>query len=565
MEEDRTETDGKEEPTLEKINDFRNILWLAWRHLALPAPTPIQYDISTHLQNAGRREIIEGFRGVGKSWIASIYVIWRLYLDPTLNILVVSASKVRADDFSTFTLRVINEIPLFQYLRPGPDQRCSKLAFDVGPAPAAHAQSVKSLGITSQLTGSRADVIVADDIEVPNNSLTQGMRDKLDEQVKEFEAIIKPLDTSQIIFLGTPQCEDTVYSKLATRGYRTRIWPAHYVTQETNEDTYNGAVASICIDEHQVGRSTEPVRFSDSDLEERRVSYGKAGYELQFMLNPQLGDMERYPLKVSDLIVTEIDPELAPEKVVYASTPELQWDTSLPNVGLSGDRFHRPMKTVGDMIPFTGSILAVDPSGRGKDETCYCATKMLNGQIFVPELTGLQGGYDTNTLTLIAEAAKRNKANKIIIESNMGDGMFSELLKPILYQVYPCAIEEVRHHTQKERRIADTLEPVISGHKLIIDPSVIRDDYQSIQHYPADRRAYYSLIYQMSRLTRDKGSLMQDDRIDTLAIAVAYWTTQMAQDADRKIKQRSDDLLDKELRDFHKSVFGHKQKQLTWM
>jgi len=517
------------------------------------------------LHNAGRREIIQGFRGVGKSWIASIYVIWRLYLDPTLNILVVSASKVRADDFSTFTLRVINEIPLFQHLRPGPDQRCSKLAFDVGPAPAAHAPSVKSLGITSQLTGSRADVIVADDIEVPNNSLTQGMRDKLDEQVKEFEAILKPLDSSQIIFLGTPQSEDTVYSKLATRGYNTRIWPAHYTSPETSENTYNGCVADICIDESQEGRSTEPIRFSDSDLEERRTSYGKAGYELQFMLNPQLGDMERYPLKVSDLIVTEVDPDVAPEKVVYASSLDLQWDTSLPNVGLSGDRFYRPMKTVGDLIPYTGSILAVDPSGRGKDETCFCATKMLNGQIYVPELTGLQGGYDTNTLTLIAEAAKRNQANKIIIESNMGDGMFSELLKPILYKVYPCAIEEVRHHTQKERRIADTLEPVISGHKLIIDPNVIREDYQSIQHYPTERKAYYSLIYQMSRLTRDKGALMQDDRIDTLAIAVAYWTTQMAQDADRKIKQRSDDLLDKELRDFHKSVFGYKQKQLTWM
>ena len=557
--------DEGQEAAIEKVNDFRNILWLAWRHLSLPPPTPIQYDIATYLQNAGRREIIQGFRGVGKSWIASIYVIWRLYLDPTLNILVVSASKVRADDFSTFTLRVINEIPLFQHLRPGPDQRCSKLAFDVGPAPAAHAPSVKSLGITSQLTGSRADVIVADDIEVPNNSLTQGMRDKLDEQVKEFEAILKPLDSSQIIFLGTPQSEDTVYSKLATRGYNTRIWPAHYTSPETSENTYNGCVADICIDESQEGRSTEPIRFSDSDLEERRTSYGKAGYELQFMLNPQLGDMERYPLKVSDLIVTEVDPDVAPEKVVYASSLDLQWDTSLPNVGLSGDRFYRPMKTVGDLIPYTGSILAVDPSGRGKDETCFCATKMLNGQIYVPELTGLQGGYDTNTLTLIAEAAKRNQANKIIIESNMGDGMFSELLKPILYKVYPCAIEEVRHHTQKERRIADTLEPVISGHKLIIDPNVIREDYQSIQHYPTERKAYYSLIYQMSRLTRDKGALMQDDRIDTLAIAVAYWTTQMAQDADRKIKQRSDDLLDKELRDFHKSVFGYKQKQLTWM
>jgi len=551
--------------TSEKILDFRNFLWIVWNHLALPDPTKLQYNIADHLQDAGRREIIEAFRGCGKSWVASAYVVWRLHLDATKNILVVSASKQRADDFSTFTLRLINEIPIIQYLRPKPDQRCSKLSFDVGPAPAAHAPSVKSLGITSQLTGTRADIIVADDIEVQNNTLTQGMRDKLDEQVKEFEAILKPLDTSQIIFLGTPQCEDTVYGKLSKRGYNVRIWPAHHITQETNEQTYEGNVAEICVNEEKEGKTTEPLRFSDIDLEERKSSYGRAGYELQFMLNPQLGDMERYPLKVSDLIVTEVDNDVAPEKVVYASSPDQEWDSSLPNIGLSGDRFYRPMKSVGEMIPYTGSIMAIDPSGRGKDETGYGIGKMLNGQIFVPELVGLQGGYDANTLGLLADAAKRNKVNKIIIESNMGDGMFSELMKPVLRNVYPCTLEEVRHHTQKERRIADTLEPVLGSHKLIIDPSVIKEDYHSIQHYPAERRAYYSLIYQLSRLTRDKGSLMQDDRLDTLSMIVGYWVEQMNQDVNRKMAQRKDHLLEEQLRDFHRHVFGGKQTQPTWM
>ena len=98
-------------------------------------------------------------------------------------------------------------------------------------APASHAPSVKSLGITSQLTGSRADIIIADDIEVPTNSATQAMRDKLSEQIKEFDAILKPNDAAKILFLGSPQCEDSVYTKIRERGYMSKIWPAESITE----------------------------------------------------------------------------------------------------------------------------------------------------------------------------------------------------------------------------------------------------------------------------------------------------------------------------------------------
>jgi hypothetical protein len=210
------------------LRDFRNFLYLVWKHLNLPDPTELQYDIADYMQHGPKRSTIMAFRGVGKSWICSAYVVHQLLLDPTKNVLVVSASKNRADDFSTFTLKIIHDIPILKQLKPTENQRFSKIAFDVGPAPASHAPSVKSLGISSQLTGSRADIIVADDVEVPNNSATQGMRDKLDEQVKEFEAILKPLDSSRVLFLGTPQCEDSIYNKLRERGYNARIWPSEY-------------------------------------------------------------------------------------------------------------------------------------------------------------------------------------------------------------------------------------------------------------------------------------------------------------------------------------------------
>ena len=549
----------------DKLKDFRNFLYIVWKELNLPDPTTIQYEIADYMQKGDRRAIIEGFRGVGKSWICSAFVVHQLLLDPRRNILVVSASKTRADDFSTFTLRLIHELPLLAHLRPSEKQRFSKISFDVGPAPASHAPSVKSLGVTSQLTGSRADIIVADDIEVVGNSATQGMRDKLGEQVKEFDAIIKPDTDSKILFLGTPQCEDTIYNKLTERGYKKRIWPAKYITEKVNETGYDGCVSELCVDESRVGDTTEPLRFSDIDLAEREASYGRTGFAMQFMLDTRLSDIERFPLKTSDLIVMSVDPEVAPEKLVWARDPKLEWDSSVPNVALSGDRFYRPMEVLGDYIPYTGSVMAIDPSGRGKDETGYAIVKMLNGYLYVVDAGGLQGGYSDEVLKALSIKAKQQKVNFIVVDSYFGDGMFVELFKPILTKIHPCTIEEVRHNIQKEKRIIDTLEPVMNQHRLVVDPKVIQHDYESAQTYPLESQLKYQLIYQMSRLTNQRGAITQDDRLDALSMAVAYWAEQMAQDADKRMNERKVDLLDEELRRFEESYKGKSSLQTTWM
>lgn len=208
------------------VADFRNFLWLCWRFLGLPQPTTVQYDISSYLQHGPRRKVIQAFRGVGKSWITTAYAVWRLYCDPDKKIMVVSASKQAADNFSVFALQLINGMPELKHLSPRGDQRSAKVQFDVGLARESKDPSLRSLGVTSQLTGSRADIIIPDDIEVPNNSSTQQMREKLSEQVKEFDAILKP--GGEITFLGTPQCEQSIYNLLQQRGYETRIWPARF-------------------------------------------------------------------------------------------------------------------------------------------------------------------------------------------------------------------------------------------------------------------------------------------------------------------------------------------------
>lgn len=548
------------------LSDFRNFMYLVWKHLGLPDPTPIQYDIALYLQHGPKRSIIEAFRGVGKSWITSAFVCWQLLRDPQLKIMVVSASKSRSDDFSTFTKRLIAEMPLLQHLKARSDQRDSNISFDVGPSGPDHSPSVKSVGITGQLTGSRADIIVGDDIEVVGNSLTQMMRDKLAALVKEFDAVIKPLETSRIIYLGTPQTEMTLYTQLQQRNYQLRVWPARYPS-EANLTRYGNSLAPMISEmmaadptlwQQCAGRGapTDPRRFHDLDLMEREASYGRSGFAMQFMLDPSFSDSDKFPLKLSDLMVLDCDPKMGPIKLIWGSSPELARN-DITSVGLAGDRLYRPMwYSRENFVPYSGVVMSIDPSGRGGDELGYAIVAHLNGYLFVLRCKGLKGGYTDSNLQKLADEAKMFGVNHIIAESNFGDGMFTKLLMPFLQRTHQCAVEEVHNSTQKERRIIDTLEPVMNQHRLVMDSRVLLDDFANYNDYSGDTEARYQLFYQMTRITRDRGSLAKDDRLDALAIAVGYWVNIMDKDTTRIIEEHREAALMTELGKFMELTTG---------
>ena len=348
-----------------------------------------------------------------------------------------------------------------------------------------------------------------------------------------------------------------------------RIWTARYPSLDKAERAYGSRLAPTLWDAiHSAespldGNPVDPMRFDDEDLLERELSYGRSGFALQFMLDTSLADMDRYPLKLSDLMVMSIDNDKAPEKLVYGVMKPV---SDLPNVGLAGDKYYAPEATVGDYIDYDGSVLVIDPSGRGQDETAYAVVKMLNGYLYVSDCSGIQGGYDEITLTKLCKIAKKHKVNMVLVESNFGDGMFTELLKPFLKKIYPVSIEEVRHSKQKELRIIDTLEPVMNQHKLIIDPKVIQQDFDSVQHHPPEKAQRYMLTYQMTRITKDRGSLAHDDRLDALAMGVAYWVEQMAADVELEMRSRKEKLLMDELDKFVNGYnINSPARSSTWM
>ncbi len=519
-------------------DDFKLFLQALWNELDLPNPTRAQYAIADYLQHGPKRLQIQAFRGVGKSWITGAFVLWTLFNNPEKKIMIISASKERADNMSIFLQKLIIETPWLKHLQPkGDDSRWSRISFDVSCSP-HQAPSVKSVGITGQLTGSRADLMILDDIEVPGNSMTEFMREKLLQLCTEAESILTPKPDSRIMFLGTPQTTFTVYRKLAERAYKPFVWPARYPRKVGQ---YEGLLAPQLVEDIDKGAKKWEVtddRFDNDDLVEREASMGRSNFMLQFMLDTSLSDAEKFPLKCADLIVTSVNPTTAPESIVWCSDPQ-NVIKDLPTVGLPGDYFYSPMQLQGEWDSYQETICSVDPSGRGTDETAAAFISQRNGFLYLHDMRAYRDGYSDQTLLDILKGCKKYGVSKLLIETNFGDGIVSELFRKHLQQTKQgIDIEEVRANVRKEDRIIDSLEPILNQHRLVIDRSVVEKDFKSNPDAPPEERLLYMLFYQMSRMCREKGAIRHDDRIDALSQGIKYFTDAMGISALEAIKDR---------------------------
>lgn len=533
--------------------DFRNFLYVVWHHLLGVSPTKAQYALAYQIQHGPQTLLLEAFRGVGKSWILATYAVWCLLWDRGLNILVLSADHSRAQDFTQFCLRVIFEVPGLETLAPKEGDRQRQDGFDVADAPISQSKSMYASGIFGRIVGGRADILILDDVEVPNTSETQGMREKLWARTGGLSALLKPEGPQRTIVLGTPQCEDTIYNRMASeRGMTMMVWPALYpslaeigryrfslfpeIEQAVRE---NPAIA---------GTPTDPERFDEVFLAKARADMGASNFTLQYQLDTSLNDDNRFPLKLRDLIVMSCDPNKAPEGVIWSGTRVIK---DLHNVGFAMDAWVEPMQTIGDWGEYTGGVLAIDPAGRGKDEAGYAVVKIFNGTLYLLASGGFRDGYSEATLDAFANIAKTYKVPEILVESNFGDGMFQQLMLPVLKRAqYPCLITEVRAKGQKENRIVDVLEPVMNQHRLVVHRGVVEGDGRRDNSGPPEERLRYQLFYQMTRLTKERGALANDDRIEALAMAVERFRESMALDPTSAIGDLRKEQQEREFQQF---------------
>ena len=540
----------------EDFRDARNLLQYIFRETiqGSPEPTPMQYDICDAMQTAAwlavfgeqrpghpevpddNRIIVEAPRGEGKSLIGQVIAVWALYWNPHLNVLTLSASEGFAGQFSTAVLSYILRLPPLQWLAPAEGNRQSVLKFDVAGVISTQHPSMKALGISGQLAGCRGNLILVDDVETDENSRTEAEREKGMSRMNELGAVRSRI--SATIVLGTPHTEESIYNKLAEkRGYKRIIWPARFPDKKWMAASGKELAPMLAAQlakrpkllsgEMRTNDPTDPTRFNDTILLGQEVQMGRSAFDMQMLLNTSLGDAERYPLKLRDLIVTDFDVDRAPINLMWSNAPEHQF-TDVETLGLSGDRLYRPSIVGTETGAFEGRIMSVDPTGSGKDAMGVCVTYLMGGMIFCPFIGGLFGGFGDQNLIRICEIAKQFKVRKIIPEKNLGAGMFTNLLISKLRDHYPeCAVEEINSIGQKEVRIIETLEPVMNQHRLVFSAQALIEEMKPLHGFGEEQKEH-RLQHQLTRITRDKQSLRHDDLVDALAMSVAFWTAHLA-------------------------------------
>jgi len=542
------------------VEDFIVFYEYMFLRLGFGVPTEPQFAMARYIGSDNDRDkMLLALRGLAKSLTTELYVLWRLLRNPNEHILVRSASSKRSRNFTTFLLNLLKLTPPLQHLAPRSNQRKSKEIFDANGAKASDSPSVYSAGVGSSITGMRATIVISDDIEVPSNSGTPDTRETLLDQYNEsINLLVESDETSgEVIILGTYQSMDSIYLNLeATGAFDVFMIPAFY--PEVNvfyQDRLAPYIKERILENPSIIGTAVDTRFNAKVLNKRRLRIGKSAFELQYMLNPTSSDEFKYPLKLKDLIVYDIDPIDNPIRFIYSSEEKIN-GKDLKHRGFVSDYFVSPAWLSEERAGFDFTTLAIDPSGKGADETGWIVVSVMGGKIFIRDFGGLSGGYDDEALESLVAIAMKYKVNKVIAESNFGDGAYLRMLETKLIEAeYDVETEDVRAVNQKEVRIIDTLEPLLNQHRVVVDRRAIEKDFE--------KTSAYSLTYQLTHLTKIAKCLTHDDTIDVWELGIRDLVEFMSRGDKPALQRNADDVAKKIQEIAMNGLFPHLQQNRT--
>lgn len=543
------------EELAEHYQDFREFAEDGMQFLGFTL-TEVQADIAEFMQLGPRLRMVMAQRGQAKTTIAALYAVWRIVQRPSTRVLIVSAGEQNSSETATLIVRIIMTWDVLEALRPDrtAGDRTSTNAFDVHYSLKGldRSPSVACAGITSNLPGRRADLLIADDIESNKNGLTAVQRGQLLHLSKEFSSICTHGD---ILYLGTPQSKDSIYNTLQGRGFCIRIWPGRYPTLE-EEERYTGRLAPLLQMRVQAdaklrkgggldgtrGQPTDPGRYTDADLVEKELDKGPEDFQLQYMLDTSLADAARQQLKLSDLVVANFGADALPEVIAWQASPKYEVD--LKDFVVPTTKMYYALPVECAFVKPTDVVMFIDPAGGGSDEIGVAVSTAVGPYIHVLDVGGLKGGLVDANGEAICDIAVRNGVTRVRVESNMGHGLFEITLRSIF-----AKREDTRHLAdavtgeystgQKEKRIIDSLVAPMQRHRVVVHQQVFDSDAQYCKQHSADARVSYSLWYQMSNITTDRDSLVHDDRLEAVAGAVRMFKHVLVQDEHKAAEARA--------------------------
>lgn len=541
----------------EQYADFRDFAIDGMKFLGFDT-TDIQEDIAEYMQSGPRLRMVMAQRGEAKSTLAALYAVWRIVHRPSTRVLIVSAGEDQANEIATLIVRIILQWDILECYRPDKTagDRTSVEAFDVHYALKGldKSPSVACVGITSNLPGKRADLLIADDIESNKNGLTVTQRSVILQFSKEFTSICTHGD---ILYLGTPQTKDSVYNTLPGRGFEIRIWPGRYPTLD-EEEKYVARLAPIIrqrmlgnphlrtgggIDGTR-GQPTDPRRYTNAELIEKELDKGPEDFQLQYMLDTSLADALRQQLKLADLVVANFSHELLPEVISWQAAAKYAVELG-PDFPVTMAKMYYAPPIECAVVKPSDVFMYIDPAGGGSDEIGYGVSTAVGPYIHLLDVGGLRGGLTMENEKELVQVLRENKVQRIKVESNMGHGLFEINLRAILNkyddlkQLATCITGEYSTG-QKERRIIDSLVSAMQRHRIVVHQRVFQSDQKYGKQHSIEQRKQYSLWYQLANITTDRGSLVHDDRLEAAAGAVREFKHVLDQDEHKAAAKRKE-------------------------
>ena len=547
-------------PTFDVFADFILVKLFGW-HL-----TDMQKDMCKWIAgddtDTDSSILLQMARGEGKTTLVSIYAIYRFIHDPSWRIAIFSGGEDLSSQIGKFVNSILRSIESLEFMLPvrelgdpmgGDNFSVSGYLRGVSKDP-----SLTTRPIGGSYAGIRADEVIADDLERDNNAKSAARRAELKENMKALTSLMDGSKSGQrVLAIGTPQSVESVYNDLPALGYTVRIYPARIPTAE--ELPYYGAHLAPYVqrlyDENphlrtgfgingNRGRSCDLERYSEEILCEREVQQAGGMFELQYMLNTQLKDKDKYPIDLNNLMFMRLKETTGPLSVNTLRSRNNKID---PPPGFSVPRamLHEVFPYSTEEVPYDCAVVYIDPSGGGKvskDEIGVAAVKSLNGMVYVDKVLGLAGGYKDENLSALADLIQYywtlGLPLTVYVEDNYGNGMFRSMLSGVLANRKVRVNLEGDYVTgQKEIRIIDTMMPLLSSNRLVFNLDVIQQDVDSCANYPAQSRNMYSLFHQMKYLTSTRGALDHDDRLDALSGALKFFAVQVSQDQQAQVDE----------------------------
>lgn len=422
-----------------------------WNRIQNQTTPKIHFQIALWLQKCWERGetrlLLQAFRASGKSTIAGIFTAWLLHRDPDLRILVLSAESSLAQKMVRTIRKIIERHPSTKALRPSKPDQWAADSFTIKRKRVSRDPSVLARGLFANITGTRADIIICDDVEVPNTCDTPEKREILRDRLGENDFILTP--GGMQLFIGTPHSYFSIYTDkprkeagetdIFLKGYKRFFSPI--ITEE--------------------GISAWPERYPLDEIETMRRNAGPMKFASQMMLEP--------------VNITEgrLDPLLLRRYEDALEIKEAQQSVTLKIAGrkiVSGSAFWDPSfgKASGD-----ASVLAVVFTDSEGD---YWLHHM--------EYIRVRAGDDEDEATLqcqkIVELARDLFIPVIGVETNgLGKFLPAILRKELAKAKIACTVQE-RHSTQnKEQRILEKFDVVMAARSLHVHASVYKTPFIS--------------------------------------------------------------------------------------